>query len=153
MTARWPAAAWTWTQTWTLAPDQPVVKVLSAQKSLNKLCGVWFLLRPIKMQKLRTAVNWFQVPTLIPQTAFFLGDQCSAWELGMSPTRPEFFSIFDNVGKNLVCRKDRRLYNHYNQWLLLITAHMPGQQMWAQPQQPRAQLKCSKTVKPDVNNK
>ena len=30
--ARWPAGAWTWTQTWTLQPDQWVVMVLSALK-------------------------------------------------------------------------------------------------------------------------
>ena len=30
--ARWQAGAWTWTQTWTLQPDQWVVEVLSAQK-------------------------------------------------------------------------------------------------------------------------
>ena len=41
--------AQTWTQTWTLPPDQRVVKVLSALKSQNKLCGVWI---PFKGQLL-----------------------------------------------------------------------------------------------------
>ena len=46
--ARWPAGAWTWTQTWTVPPDQRVVKVLSAPKPQNKLCGVSILFRSIK---------------------------------------------------------------------------------------------------------
>ena len=35
--ARWPAGARTWTQTWTLPPDQWVVVVLSAPKPQNKV--------------------------------------------------------------------------------------------------------------------
>ena len=42
--ARWPAGAQTWTLTWTLPPDQRVVKVLSPSKPQHKLCGVWVLL-------------------------------------------------------------------------------------------------------------
>ena len=33
----WLAGAWTWTQTWTLPPDQWVVEVLSAQEPQNKI--------------------------------------------------------------------------------------------------------------------
>ena len=40
--ASWPTGAWAWTQT--QLSDQQVVKVLSALKSLNKLCGaVWWM--------------------------------------------------------------------------------------------------------------
>ena len=42
---RWPGGAWTLTQTWTLPPDPCVVKVLSAPKSLNELCGIWIPIR------------------------------------------------------------------------------------------------------------
>ena len=53
-----PAEARTWTQTRTLQPDQRV-KVLSAPKSLNKLCGVWIILGPSKMQKLSNRSYFF----------------------------------------------------------------------------------------------
>ena len=44
--ARWWAGLISWTQTWTVQPDQgvAVVKVLSNQKSQNNLCGVEFFL-------------------------------------------------------------------------------------------------------------
>ena len=59
--ARWPAGAQTWTQTWTMFPDQLVIKVLSASKVLvNKLSGIWIHLGPLKMPKLRQAVSCFQ---------------------------------------------------------------------------------------------
>ena len=43
--AIWSAGVLSWTQTWTVQPDQgvAVVKVLSIQKSHNNLCGVWVL--------------------------------------------------------------------------------------------------------------
>ena len=40
--AKWQAAAWTWTQTWTLQPDQLVVMVLCSPKSWNKLLELGF---------------------------------------------------------------------------------------------------------------
>ena len=43
----------TWTQTWTLPPDQRVVKVLSALMSQNKVCGVWILFRSCQKRQ-----NW-----------------------------------------------------------------------------------------------
>ena len=58
--ARWPAGAWTLTQTWTLYPDQLVVKVVTAPNSKNNLCGVWILFCPLKTPKLRTAVSRYQ---------------------------------------------------------------------------------------------
>ena len=45
--ARWSAGAQTWTQTWTLPPDQRVVKILSPQKSQHELCGVWVLFKSV----------------------------------------------------------------------------------------------------------
>ena len=48
--SRWQAGAWTWTQTWTLPSAQRVVKVLSALKSKNNLCGVWILLGQLKFE-------------------------------------------------------------------------------------------------------
>ena len=70
--ARWQAGARTcqcqWTQSWALHTDQRVVlKVSSAPKSLNKLCGV--CLGPLKTPKLRTAVSRFQ-PSSHRYTAF-----------------------------------------------------------------------------------
>ena len=38
--AKWQPGAQTGTQTWTLQPDQQAVKVISAPKSLNKLCSL-----------------------------------------------------------------------------------------------------------------
>ena len=39
-----------WTRAWTLQPDQKVMKarVLSAPKSLNKLCALWILFRSVE---------------------------------------------------------------------------------------------------------
>ena len=48
--ARWQAGAQTWTQTWTLLPDQRVVKV--PPKSQHKLSGVWILLNPLLLPNL-----------------------------------------------------------------------------------------------------
>ena len=59
----WPAGDRTWSQTCTLQHDQRAVNVLCAQKSLNKLCGVWILFVSVEnlwMQKLRLAVSQFQ---------------------------------------------------------------------------------------------
>ena len=53
----WSAGAWTWTQTWTLPPDQWVVEVLSALKPQNKVRGAWILFRT---PKLRTVVGHYQ---------------------------------------------------------------------------------------------
>ena len=53
--ARWPAGDQTWTQTWTLPPNQRVEKVWSPPKSQHKLCGVWILL------SLLLVPNWSQV--------------------------------------------------------------------------------------------
>ena len=44
----------TWTQTWSMQSDWPVVQVLSAQKSLNKLCGVWIFVDLLKLLKLQS---------------------------------------------------------------------------------------------------
>ena len=65
--ARWPAGAQTWTQTWTLLPDQRAVKVLSALKSQNKLCGVWILFRCVKKAEIEDIAE--TISTLIPPTA------------------------------------------------------------------------------------
>ena len=43
--ARWPAGAWSWTQTWTLQPEQWVVEIWSALKPQNNLCGVRIIFR------------------------------------------------------------------------------------------------------------
>ena len=59
--------AWTWTQTWTLPPDHLVVKVLSALKSQNKLCGVWILVRSVENAKIEDSSEL--ISTLIHQTA------------------------------------------------------------------------------------
>ena len=45
--ARRQAGAQTWTQTWTLPPDQQVVKVLSPQKSQHKLYGLSILFKSV----------------------------------------------------------------------------------------------------------
>ena len=45
----WPAGARTWTQTWTLPPDQWVVEVFfPAPKPQNNLCGLWILFRSVE---------------------------------------------------------------------------------------------------------
>ena len=49
-----------------LPPDQRVVKVLSASKSLNKLCGVWILFRSVEDAKIEACSE--SIPTGIPQT-------------------------------------------------------------------------------------
>ena len=69
MIARWPAGAWTWNQTSlrTLQPDQQVGKVLSAQKSLNKLCVVWILFRFVENTEIEDSSEL--IPTLIHQIA------------------------------------------------------------------------------------
>ena len=64
--ASWPAGARTWTQTWTLSPDQLDVKILSAQKPQNKLCGVWILFRSVKNAEIEDIAG--KISTLIPQT-------------------------------------------------------------------------------------
>ena len=61
---------WTWTQTWSFPPDQRGIKILSAKKPLNSLCGhcgVWNLFRSFEDAKidLEARAEWF--PTLIPQ--------------------------------------------------------------------------------------
>ena len=43
----WSQGAQPWAQTWTLLPDQQVLRILSALKSLHKLCGVWILFKVI----------------------------------------------------------------------------------------------------------
>ena len=43
-----------------LPPDQRVVKVLSAPKSLNKQCGDWNCFRPVENAEIEAAVSWFQ---------------------------------------------------------------------------------------------
>ena len=60
MIARWQAGTQTWTQTWSLAPDQRVVSVLSALRSLNKLCGIWIRFGYAEVEKLRQALSGFQ---------------------------------------------------------------------------------------------
>ena len=59
VTTRWQAGAWTWTQTWTLQPDQCVVYVLSTPKSQNKLRWVWILFKSVE-KPTSTAVSWHQ---------------------------------------------------------------------------------------------
>ena len=58
----WSAAAWTWTLTWTLQPDQGVVKVLSLN---TELCAVWILLRSVEESK--TEASKVTTSTLTPQ--------------------------------------------------------------------------------------
>ena len=50
--ARWPAGAWTWTQTWTLPPDQQVVKVCQLQNPRIIYAEFKFFLGLLKMPKL-----------------------------------------------------------------------------------------------------
>ena len=85
---RWQAGA----QIWTLQPDQRVVKVLYALKSLvvkvlyalkslKKLCGVWILFRSIKNVKIEDSSEL--ISTLIHQTEPVCGWHsewsCSGW--------------------------------------------------------------------------
>ena len=50
---------WSWTQTWTLHPDQQAVKVLSqlltSLKSLNKQSGVWILCRSVEDAEIKAS--------------------------------------------------------------------------------------------------
>ena len=66
MIARWQGEAWTWAQTWSLPPDQLVVKVWSAQKSHNELCGVWILFKSVETSKIDDSGE--SISTLIHQT-------------------------------------------------------------------------------------
>ena len=57
---RWLAWAWTRTQTWSLPPDQRVVKVYLLW-NLRIICGEFeFVLVPLKTSKLKTALSWYQ---------------------------------------------------------------------------------------------
>ena len=47
-----------WTQTWTLPPDQRVVKVLSALKPQNNLCGIWVLFRSVANAEVEDSGEW-----------------------------------------------------------------------------------------------
>ena len=55
----------TWTQISTLQPDQRVVKVLSALKSLNKLCAVLIIIGSVEDAEIESNIYLF--PTLISQ--------------------------------------------------------------------------------------
>ena len=55
----------TWTQISTLQPDQRVVKVLSALKSLNKLCAVLIIIGSVEDAEIESNSDLF--PTLISQ--------------------------------------------------------------------------------------
>ena len=64
--ARWQAGSQTWTPTWTVPPDQRVVKVLYPQKSQHKLCGVSILFKSVTDAKFETSKITFQ--RLMPST-------------------------------------------------------------------------------------
>ena len=66
---RWQAGAQTLTHTWTLPPDQQIVKVWSALKSQNNLYGVWIHFRSVENTDLgrnQTAFN-FHSPRFLPE--------------------------------------------------------------------------------------
>ena len=63
---KWPAEDVIQTQTWSLSPDQRAVKILSAPKSLNKLCGVWIIFRSVEDAEIEASSE--SIPTLILQT-------------------------------------------------------------------------------------
>ena len=65
------SGAGTWTQTRTLQPDQQGVKVLSAPKSQNNMCGVWSLFRSTPKLRTVTAASRLQPSSpRLPQGRF-----------------------------------------------------------------------------------
>ena len=66
--ARWQAGAQTWTQTWTLPPDQRVVKVLWPPKSQDKLYGVWILFKSFDAKFEPSEVRFLR---LMPSTGMY----------------------------------------------------------------------------------
>ena len=58
----------TWQQT--LQPDQQVVKVLSAQKSLNNVCGVWILFRSKFVQHVAGFIIKIEASAMLFKTSF-----------------------------------------------------------------------------------
>ena len=67
------AQTWQWTQTWTLQPDQLVVKVLSAPKSQNKVCGVWILFRSVKNVEFEDSTETVSILILQTGLGLYLG--------------------------------------------------------------------------------
>ena len=92
-----PDGARTWTQTWTLPPDQRIVKVLSAPKSQNKLCGVWIIFRSVENAEIEDIAE--TISTLIPRT----GLEClfGAEYRGQNPV---FFTGFSPRGSGFFPR-------------------------------------------------
>ena len=66
--ARWQAGPQTWTQTWTLQPDQGVAKVILPPKSQHKLCGIWILFKSVSEAKFEPSEVTFL--RLMPHTVF-----------------------------------------------------------------------------------
>ena len=62
----WLSGAQTWNQTWTLPPDQRVVKVLSASKFQNNLCWAQILFRSVENAEIEDSYEL--IPTLMHQT-------------------------------------------------------------------------------------
>ena len=86
--ARWQAGPQTWTQTWTLQPDQGVAKVILPPKSQHKLCGIWILFKSVSEAKFEPSEVTFL--RLMPHTVFHYWIQYHKFRILI------FFSIFSH---------------------------------------------------------
>ena len=108
--ARWPTGAQTWTQTWTLPPDQRGVKIFSPPKSQHKLCGVWIPFQSVTDSKFELSKVTVRFLILMPQTgARSLKQLCS---------KRTFHSIVVGL---YTSKREKKMLHSFKRCLLLKT--------------------------------